>query len=78
MIQIIFEKDTPHNTVYKDELTNESIENAKTLLIPATQYLASILDCQKNNSDKSVIEKLEEQFKKCFTFALEHKTLLYS
>ena len=58
------------------KISQESLDDAKTLLIPAIQYLASILEGKKNNVDENTIEKLETQFLKCFTFALEHKTLL--
>lgn len=75
------------NTTPKEELnynmpnyvvvSEESRENAKTLLIPAIEYLATIMECQKRSVDTDVIKKLKKQLKKCFTFALEHKTLLY-
>ena len=58
-------------------ISEESRENAKTLLIPAIEYLATIIQCEKNNVGGDVVEKLKGQFKKSFTFALEHKTLLY-
>lgn len=61
----------------KEIVSEESRENAKTLLIPAIEYLATIIECQKRSADTDVIEQLKKQFKKCFTLALKHKTLLY-
>ena len=58
------------------EISKESIADAKMLLIPAINYLATIIDAEKAGVEEETIQRLKERLKESLNFSLEYRSLL--
>ena len=58
------------------KISKESIADAKMLLIPAVNYLATIIEAEKVGAEKETVEKLKDRLRESINFSLEYKSLL--